>query len=104
MRVTVPVAPYGLSLTFTDSIRTFNRLSATEPVSADTARGACGPGQEVDYVVGVFDSNWLTLVHECVHAANMVLARVGVNLADNDEPLAYLVEHLTEVGGRRLKL
>lgn len=35
------------------------------------------------------------LVHECVHFANYICLNIGYTPAlDNDEPLAYLIEHL----------
>jgi hypothetical protein len=45
-----------------------------------------------------------TLVHECVHAANMVLDHKGIPMnLENDESQAYLVEWLFENCLRALK-
>lgn len=55
-------------------------------------------------------STWLqdptdvaTLAHEMVHAAVAVLERAGVLISpENDEALAYLVEHLMREVGKRI--
>jgi hypothetical protein len=45
-----------------------------------------------------------TLVHECVHAANMILDHKGIPMSlENDESQAYLVEWLFENCLRALK-
>lgn len=45
-----------------------------------------------------------TLVHECVHAANMILDHKGIPMSlENDESQAYLVEWIFENCLRALK-
>jgi hypothetical protein len=45
--------------------------------------------------IGVFNSMPCTLAHECVHAAMAILGSAGVRVTpDNNEALAYLVEHI----------
>lgn len=103
MRYTHPVAPYGLRIVFVDNVKEFHALAPG--YDGRGAAGATAPGRAADCVLGVFDKNWLTLVHECVHAASMLLAKVGIDPQSNSaEPLAYLVDHLTAVGARRLGL
>ena len=103
MRYTHPVAPYGLRITFTDALREFHSLAPG--YDGRDAAGACAPGKRVDLVVGVFDRRWQTVVHECTHAAVMVLQRVGIDpLSNNAEPLAYLVDHLTSTAAAKLKI
>jgi hypothetical protein len=65
---------------------------------------SCG-GKSVDMVVGVFDGRLLTLFHECIHAVSWLLQCCSIDpMSSNEEPLAYLAEHLAEVGAKRLKL
>ncbi|APF87611.1 hypothetical protein BCR16_12760 [Ralstonia solanacearum FJAT-1458] len=103
MRHTHPVAPYGLRVTFTDALKEFHALAPG--YDGRGACGACAPGKRVDFVVGVFDRRWQTLVHECTHVAVLLLEKVGIDpLSNNAEPLAYMVDHLTSSGAARLKI
>ncbi len=55
-------------------------------------------------ILGVFDNNMGTLVHESVHAAHRILDRFDSMYGPEEgEPLAYLVEAIFEEG-RRLNL
>lgn len=102
MRYTYAVQPYGCKLVFTDTLKEFHALAPYDGRGAD---GAVAPGKRADFVLGVFDRHWLTLVHECVHAASMILTHCGIDPQSNHaEPLAYLVDHLVAVGAKRLKL
>jgi hypothetical protein len=98
----IEVAPYGLRAVFTDSPRDFGRLYGGTP------RDCCGAyvvGRKGEHVIGVFDGNLYTLVHECVHAATAVLQQVGIDpLSNQSEPLAYLVDWLVAQGARALGL
>lgn len=103
MRYTYPVAPYGLRITFTDSLREFHSLAPG--YAGSDADGACAPGKRVHLVVGVFDRRWQTVVHECTHAAVFVLQQVGIDpLSNRAEPLAYMVEHLASTAAAKLKI
>lgn len=103
VRSTYPVQPYGLRITFTDTAKEFNALA--DGHKATGCGGAFSSGKRTDYVVGVFDRNLMTLIHECVHAASSLLQEVGIDpISNNSEPLAYLVDHLVAVGAKRLKL
>lgn len=103
MRYTHLVAPYGLRITFTDSLREFHSLAPG--YDGSDADGACAPGKRADLVVGVFDRRWQTVVHECIHAAVTVLQRVGIDpLSNNSEPLAYMAEHLVSTAASKLKI
>ncbi|MFM2472365.1 hypothetical protein [Burkholderia cenocepacia] len=105
MRATYTVAPYGIKLVYTDDVKTFNALSDVVGLRRHEASGACAEGRKGGYVVGVFDRSWLTLVHECTHAAMLILPAVGIDPASNSaESLAYLVENLVGVGAKRLGL
>lgn len=98
MRRTYIVAPYGYRVVFTDEVKAFNALASTSGVRKLETSGAMAPGRSVDYVVGVFDRNWLTVVHECTHLAATLLPAAGIDpLSNNSEPLAYLVDNLTAV-------
>jgi hypothetical protein len=103
MRYTHPVAPYGLRITYVDNLKEFHSLAPG--YDGRGAAGATAPGKAVDFVLGVFDKSWLTLVHECVHVASLLLAKAGIDpQSNNAEPLAYLVDHLAAVGAKRLGL
>jgi len=105
MRATYTVAPYGIKLVYTDDVKTFNALSDVVGLRRHEASGACAESRKAGYVVGVFDRSWLTLVHECTHAAMLLLPAVGIDPASNSsESLAYLVENLVGVGSKRLGL
>jgi hypothetical protein len=69
-------------------------------VEIDDVKDALGM---CDYIVGVknpivigwFDGEIATLVHECVHAAMAVLDDKGVPISrENDEALAYTIDYL----------
>lgn len=107
MRRTYTVPPFDIDVMFLDTRKDFFRAHKGEHrvfVGADP-RGICAPGDRVDLIIAVFDRTLGTLVHECSHAAVSILQTVGIEpLSNNDEPQAYLVEHLFEVGRKRLNL
>lgn len=91
MRASLPLAPYAATLTLTDSRRTFLRASGA------SAEGAVGMVAPVDggWVLGWFDGDPLTLVHEATHVALFVMEHVGIDpCAAQGEPMAYLVEDI----------
>ncbi len=52
-----------------------------------------GPATQLIHIWIRKKTDMVSLVHECVHAAILTLDVRGVKLdADNDEPLAYLIE------------
>lgn len=105
MRSTYTVQPYGMRVVFTDTVKEFHALRYHKGYSVRELHGAFDSGKAVDCVVGVFDGRLLTLVHEAVHAASAILKACGIDPQSNEaEPLAYLVDHLTAVGAKRLKL
>lgn len=105
MRRTYTVAPYGMRIVFTDTVKEFHALRFHKDFSARNLCGAFDSGKVSDFVIGVFDGKLLTLVHEVVHAATALLQACGIDpLSSNSEPLAYLVDHLVGVGMRRLNL
>jgi hypothetical protein len=105
VRSTYTVPPYGMQVVFTDTVKEFHALRFHKDYSVRELHGAFDSGKVADCVVGVFDGKLLTLVHECVHAASVILQACGIDpLSNNSEPLAYLVDHLTAIGSKRLKL
>lgn len=98
----IDVAPYGLRAVFTDTPRDFGRLYGGTPRES---LGAYVVGKKGEHVIGVFDGNLYTLVHECVHAAAAILQQVGIDpLSNQSEPLAYLVDWLTAQGAKALRI
>lgn len=97
--------PYGMRVTFVDTVKDFHAVRYHSDFSAKDLHGAFDSGKAVDCVVGVFDGKLFTLIHEAVHAASSILQSCGIDpLACEAEPLAYLVDHLVAVGAKRLKL
>ncbi|BAN92360.1 hypothetical protein X534_gp49 [Ralstonia phage RSB3] len=91
MRASLPLLPYGRVLTLTDSRRTFQRLADASCEGCDGMAASTADG----WVLGWFDGNPATLVHECVHVALWLLADVGIDpQAERGEPMAYLVDSM----------
>lgn len=64
-----------------------------------TCRGMCFPAQNEAgarlYVVGWFDGELPTLVHECGHLAVFVLGHAGIDPKDSaGEPLCYVLDYV----------
>lgn len=92
MLARLPLDPYACTLTLCDSRRTFKRLTGVDP------SGAVGMCCTADggWVLGWFDGEPLTLVHEATHVALFVLEHVGIDpFTSQGEPMAYLVEDIT---------
>lgn len=99
------MSPYGMRIVFTDTVKEFHALRYHNDYSVRDLHGAFDAGKAVDCVVGVFDGNLMTLVHEAVHAASAILKDCEIDpQSNNAEPRAYLVDHLVAVGAKRLKL
>lgn len=93
-----------MRVVFTNTVKEFHALRHSK-VDFRGTHGGWDAGKKVDGVIGVFDGNLLSLVHEAVHAASYILTTCGIDPQSNEaEPLAYLVDHLVAVGARRLKL
>ena len=104
MRSTYIVQPYGMAIVFTDTVKEFHALRHSKVDFRGTA-GGFDSGKRAYGVIGVFDGNLMTLVHEAVHAATSILQTCGIDpLSNTAEPLAYLVDHLVAVGAKRLGL
>lgn len=104
MRSTYTVQPYGMQVTYTNTVKEFHALRHSK-VDFRGTHGGFDAGKKVDCVVGVFDGDTLSLVHEAVHAASYILQACGIDPQSNQaEPLAYLVDHLVAIGAKRLKL
>ncbi|QDH83651.1 hypothetical protein [Achromobacter phage Motura] len=66
--------------------------------------GVCGSTAKGLYIA-IHDRTLNTLVHECVHLCNHVLARAGVPISQEaDEAAAYLTEWLFKRLRKELKL
>jgi hypothetical protein len=104
MRSTYVVQPYGMRVVFTNTVKEFHALRHSKVDFRNTA-GGFDAGKKAYGVIGVFDGNLMTLVHEAVHAASSILTVCGIDPQSNGaEPLAYLVDHLVAVGRKRLNL
>lgn len=87
---------YKSRLKFADVVR-----STDGPDDPDiaTCRGMCYPTQNDIgsrlYVVGWFDGDIQTLVHESCHLALMVLNHAGIDPRDSDgEAMCYLIDSM----------
>jgi len=99
-KATVPLAPYGATLTLTDSRETFQKLSGASCEGCDgMAASVCG-----GYVIGWFDGELNTLVHECTHVSLFLMEHVGMDVhAAGGEPMAYLMGWMVEEALQRLR-
>lgn len=107
MRRIYTVPPFDLRVVFLDTRRDFFVVHKGEHRAAvgEGTRGICVPGDNVDFIIGVFNRKLPTLVHECSHCAVFILQLCGIDpMSNNDEPQAFLTEHLFEVGRKRLNL
>lgn len=105
MRRDYVIAPYGIKVIFTDNRVIWNKLYGSDFVDEYTHGCTVHALKRGALLVGVFDRNWLTGVHECTHLAMLVLKLAGIKPTDsNSEPLAYLVDHLSGVCCKRLGL
>lgn len=97
--------PYGITVVFTNTVKEFHALRFHHTFSCALLSGAFDWGKSAGFIIGVFDGKLTTLVHEAVHAASALLKECGIDPQSNEaEPLAYLVDHLTAVGSKRLRL
>jgi len=95
--------PYSEPVTFTDDPAQFARLTGT-PI-CDTAAGLTGWHKKYGLVVGVFDGDARTLVHELVHCVLYILDMKGIkpyDIESKGEPMAYLTDYLYGYGLRLL--
>lgn len=91
MRATLPLTPYPVVLTLTDSRETFQRRSG---VSGEGKAGMVYAGPR-GWVLGWFDGDAYTLIHEATHVALFLAEHVGIEpFSSSGEPLAYLVEDI----------
>jgi hypothetical protein len=98
LEYTVIANPYDVRVTFTDSRASFKRLSGS--VADDGSVGMCAYTKN-GIVVGVFDGLQRTMIHECVHASQAILKRVGIDArGDGGEANAYLTEWLWSEGSK----
>lgn len=99
MQARVAIRPYGVTLVLTDNRKAFQRLSGA---SDDGSCGMCvGTGD--GYVIGVFDGELSTLVHELTHLILMVAEHNGIDpFSSRGEPLAYLMDDLFTEATRAL--
>jgi hypothetical protein len=100
----VTANPYGKVVYFTDCRKTFAKLTKTQAKKYRSCLGLSGRHKQKGLVIGVFDGELATLVHECVHGAIDILERSSVDpCSSNAEPLAYLTDWLFSVGVKYLK-
>jgi hypothetical protein len=85
-------------------IKTYNKLSSIEkqnssPFPEVDCSGMVFPTLSKDgvlnFLVGVFDNDMLTLVHECGHLAIFICGQTMLEITqDTSEPFCYLLEYL----------
>jgi len=85
-------------------IKAYNKLSAREKQSSDSFPDVECSGMvfptiskdgSLDFLVGVFDNDITTLVHECGHLAIFVFEQIRCEITgDTSEPFCYLLEYL----------
>lgn len=96
---TVTANPYGIRVVFTDSRKEYDRLTDNATGSTEGSSGSCGTSKITGYVIGVFDKELSTLVHECTHCSMWMLMNAGINVTDSDgEVMAYLNDWLFTEG------
>lgn len=101
MLARLPLDPYASTLTLVDSRRTFKRLTGHDATDSVGMVGTVDGG----WVLGWFDGEPLTLVHEATHVALFVLEHVGIDpFASQGEPMAYLVEDIVRRCSARRRL
>ena len=92
MRAVLPLSPYPVTLTLTDSRETFLRRSG---VSGEGRAGMVHASPDGKWTLGWFDGDLYTLVHEATHVGLFLAEHVGIEpCASNGEPLAYLIEDI----------
>jgi len=88
--LTVVAEPFGVLVKLVTARDTFEAYSGHNERIAGAA-GLCERLREGGILIGVFDGRAETLVHECVHAAMMILTRAGIDARnDSGEVLAHL--------------
>lgn len=98
-KAVVPLAPYPATLTLTDSRRTFQKLSGTSSKGCDGMTAVVDGG----YVIGWFDGNTATLVHEATHVSLFLMEHCVIDpCATDGEPMAYLMGHIVQEALQRL--
>lgn len=96
---TITVQPYGVVVVFTDSRKEYERLTGNEPGHTEGSSGNCGTSKLTGYVIGVYDKELSTLVHECTHCSMWMLMNSGINVTDSDgEVMAYLNDYIFTEG------
>lgn len=88
-------APYGRRVKLYLTEKALNRaLARLKWERAPGALGLCYNTPKA-ILLRVRDKSKYTLLHECTHAALMILEHVGIDpTAAGGEPMAYLLEHM----------
>jgi hypothetical protein len=102
---------YGQELYLAKSLESFNKCAAylSDTTEYPPCGGLCAMYQadtgQIINLIGVFDGNVSTLVHELSHCAFNVLESVGVPVlpGDPNEAFAYLIGELFEQSALLLK-
>jgi len=91
--------PYPADIWFTEDLQAFNRkrtaVTGLQPVE-DVFYGCVSVSENRgSMVIGVFDGNGSTLVHESAHAAINVFTHIGMDVNEQTtEAFAYLQESI----------
>lgn len=77
------------------------KVPEAERTAVEECRGMVQPITASDgsiiYLVGVFDKDPITLVHECAHVAIFIAEHIGWDInVDTSEPFCYLLEELVK--------
>lgn len=107
-----PIHYWGGVAYFTTSKIAYDKLCKAVNLGSDVEVIVEGAGMtsreftlngEVAYLVGVFDKDPSTCLHEVIHLCIFVLDRAGVDPRDDSgEAFAYMVEHFTQVFTARM--
>lgn len=97
--IKIQIRPYGCELMFTQSRNEFRAERAkytADPIDLDTIAGCASDFQGGSFhIVGVFDGEESTLVHELSHVTIKVMHHIGTEINDQTcEPFCYLLEDL----------
>lgn len=83
---------------FTDSKKEFIDMSSWMGVpTPDNVDGRCvqaSNGSEIRILIGVFNNDLSTLVHEAMHASLYTLDSIGQKLSYDDEVIPYLASYI----------
>ena len=97
--VKLDCSPYPNDVWFTTSLNLYNRkrtdiTGLTHDIGDMLGCVSTSP-TKINNVIGIFDNNYYTLVHEIVHLVVNIAESIGMDICtETTEPTAYLFESL----------